>query len=276
MAVYDGLKATQEHLLDVAKACALAAGRAPALTHRMDLMAEIVTDEDLNPMIDVLATLGENSSFQLHDAVAFQDLAKKGKMPPVLLLGADLTKPALWDCGACGFKTCGEYVKYTSRNKGVGIGGYGPTCVWKAIDFGTACDFACACAAQHRVEARIMFSVGAVSMLLGRLEGASFVLGLPIGPIGKNLWFDREAWKNILNFDQKMMIQMAGGPSQWMAFSGGGNPILKTKPRWWEDPTFMKVEQDASFIEKDVNCQAKAYEKIMRYRGVLGDEDIPE
>ena len=37
MAVYDGLKATQEHLLDVAKACALAAGKAPALTHRLEI-----------------------------------------------------------------------------------------------------------------------------------------------------------------------------------------------------------------------------------------------
>ena len=69
---------------------------------------------------------------------------------------------------------------------------------------------------------------------------------------------------------------MAGGPSMWMAFSGGGNPMIKTKPRWWEDPTFLKVEQDASFVEKDVNCQTKAYEKIMRYRGAFGDEDIPE
>jgi hypothetical protein len=35
------------------------------------------------------------------------------------------------------------------------------------------------------------------------------------------------------------------------------------------------VEQDATFVEKDVNCQAKAYEKIMRYRGAFSDEDIP-
>lgn len=276
MAIYNGTEAVQEHLLDVAKACALAAGRAPALTHRQEIMTEIITDEDIYPIIDVLATLGENSAFQLHDAVALKDLADKGKLPPILLIGADLIKPAFWDCGACGFKTCGEYIKYTSRNKGVGVGCYGPSCVWKAIEFGTACDFACACAAQHRAEARIMFSVGAISLLLGHLEDASFVLGLPIGPSGKNLWFDREAWKDTLNFEQKMMVQMAGGPTLSMAFSGGGNPILKSKPSWWEDPTFMKVEQDEAFIERDVNNQAKAYEKIMRHRGVFSDEDIPE
>lgn len=273
MAIYDGFKAAQEHLMDVAKACVQAASKAPSLTRRFSLMASIITDEDMAPVIDILATLGENSAFQLHDAVALIRLAKEGKLPPVLLLGADLTRPALWDCGACGFASCGEYVKYCKKNKGVGIGAYGPTCVWQAIDFGAACDYAAACAAQHRVETRVMFSIGAVSMLLGHLEGASFVLGLPLGPAGQNLWFDREAWKEILSFEQKMMVQMAGGPSLWMAFSGGGNPILKTKPRWWEDPTFMKVEKDETFTEKDAECQAKAYEKIMRYRGALDEED---
>lgn len=273
MAIYNGLDAAQGHLMDVAKACLIAAGKAPTLTHRLELMAEIVTDEDMDPIIDVLATLGENSAFQLHDAVALQSLRDQKKLPPIVLLGADLMKPALWDCGACGFKTCGKYLKYIKTNKGVGIGCYGPSCVWKSIDFGTVCDYACACTAQHHVESRIMFSIGACAMLLGHLEGATMVLGLPIGPIGRNLWFDREAWKETLNFDQKMMVQLAGGPTNWMAFSGGGNPILKSKPAWWEDPTFMKVERDETFMERDVNNKAKAYEKIMRYSGVLDDDE---
>ena len=109
-------------------------------------------------------------------------------------------------------------------------------------------------------------------MLLGHLEGATFVLGLPIGPLGKNLWFDREAWKDTLSYDQKMMTQLAGGPTNSMAFSGGGNPIIKSKPRWWEDPTYMKVEQDEDLVEAEANGLAKAYEKIMGYAGVLDDE----
>ena len=273
MAIYDGLEAAHDHLLDIAKACALAAAKAQTVTHRLGLRAEIITDEDIDPMLDVLGTLGETSAFQLHDAVAFKHLAEQGRMPPVLLLGADLTDPVLWDCGACGFPTCGEYIKYVRRNKGVGVGAYGPTCVWKAIDFGIACDYACACAAQHHAEARILFSIGALSLLMGRLEGTSYVLGLPIGPVGQNLWFDREAWKNVLSFDQRMTTQMAGGPSLSMAFSGGGNPFLKTKQRWWEDPTYMKIEQDETFSQKESDGLAKAYEKIMRYAGVLDDDE---
>jgi uncharacterized ferredoxin-like protein len=273
MAVYNGLDAAHDHLMDVAKACIVAAGKAPTLTHRLELMAEIVTDEDMDPIIDVLATLGENSAFQRHDAVALQSLRKQKKLPPIVLLGADLMKPAMWDCGACGFKTCGEYLKYIKANKGVGVGCYGPSCVWKTIDYGTVCDYACACSAQHHVESRIMFSIGACAMLLGHLEGATFVLGLPIGPLGRNLWFDREAWKDALSYEERMMMQLAGGPTTSMAFSGGGNPIIKSKPTWWEDPTFLKVEQDEAFMERDTDNLAKAYEKIMRYSGVLDDDE---
>ena len=261
MAVYDGYKAAQDHLIDIAKSCILAAAKAPTLTQQLELRTEIITDEDIDPILDILGTLGETSAFQLHDFVALKHLADQGRMPPILLLGADLTKPALWDCGACGFKTCGEYLKYTKMNKGVGVGAYGPTCVWKAIDFGIACDWACACVAQHRAESRIMFSIGALALMTNRLEGTSYILGLPIGPAGQNLWFDREAWKNTLSFEQRMNTQLAGGPNLAMAFSGGGNPILKTKQRWWEDPTYMKIEQDESFAQRETEGLTKAYEK---------------
>ena len=273
MAIYNGLDAAHEHLMDVAKATILAAGKAPTLTHRLELMAEIVTEEDMDPIIDVLATLGENSAFQRHDAVALQSLRDQGKLPPVVLFGADLMKPALWDCGACGFKTCGEYLKFIKENKGVGVGCYGPSCVWKSIDFGTVCDYACACTARHHVESRIMFSIGACAMMLGHLEGATWVLGLPIGPLGQNLWFGREAWKDALTFDQRMMTQLAGGPTNQMAFSGGGNPIIKSKAKWWENPTYMKVEQDEAFVEAEADGLAKVYEKIMKYSGVLDDDE---
>ena len=273
MTVYDGNQAAQDHLLDIAKGCILAAAKAPVMTHRLGLRTEIITGEDIEPILDILETLGETSAFQLHDAVALRHLAKEGRMPPILLLGADLTKPALWDCGACGFQTCGEFVKYTIRNKGVGVGAYGPSCVWKAIDFGTACDWACASVAQHRVESRIMLSIGALALLTERLPGASYILGMPIGPVGQNLWFDREAWKDTLSFDQKMATQMAGGPTLSMAFSGGGNPMLKTKQNWWEEPTYMKVEQDETFTTRETDGLAKAYEKIMKYAGVLDDDE---
>lgn len=272
MAVHDGIKAANEYMLEVAKACAAAAVRAPSLTGELGLRMEILTGEDLEPMIQVLETLGKTSAFQLHDATAFRTYKNQGILPPVLLMGADLMKPPMWHCGACGFPTCGEYLKYAVANKGVGVGAYGPSCVWKVIDLGIACDWAAAMASQHKTEARVLFSIGAVSMFLGRLEGCTFILGLPLGPVGTHRWFDRAPWAGVLNYEQRMMGQLGGAPNLFFAFSGGGKPILKTKPRWWEDPTFMKVEQDEVFVEDLAKGQAEVYKQIMKMAGVLDEE----
>jgi uncharacterized ferredoxin-like protein len=272
MAVYEGYKAANEYMLDVAKACAAAAAKAPSLTGGLGLRMEILTDEDIEPMIQVLETLGKTSAFQLHDATAFRTYKEDGIAPPVLLLGVDATVPVMWNCGACGFPTCGAFLKYKKKNKGVGIAAYGPSCLWKLVDFGVACDYACACAAQHKAEARILGSFGPVSLFLGRLEGCSIVLALPIGPVGSNRWFDRTTWNKHLNYEQRMMVQLAGAPNLSMAFSGGGKPVLKTKPNWWQDPTFVKVEQDPAFVEAAADGMAEVYKKIMELTGVLDTE----
>ncbi|MFZ0930468.1 MAG: DUF2148 domain-containing protein [Syntrophobacteraceae bacterium] len=273
MAVYEGFAAANEYMVDVAKACAAAAAKAPTLTGQFDLRMEILTGEDLEPMIQVLETLGKGSAFQAHDATAFRAYKDEGILPPVLLLGADLTLPPMWNCGGCGFTSCGEYIEYVRRNKGVGIGAYGPSCLWKVIELGIAADHACACAAMHRAEARILLSMGAVSLFLGRLEGVSIILALPIGPVGQHRWFDRKTWTKHISYEQRTMTQMAGAPNLFFAFSGGGNPILKSKPRWWEDPTFMKIEQDEALMEKLTQDQADAYQKIMQFAGVLDEEE---
>lgn len=273
MAVYEGFEAANEYMLTVAKACTAAAAKAPSITNQLGLKMEILTGEDLEPMIQVLETLGKTSAFQLGDATAFRSYKDEGILPPVLLLGADLTKPPMWNCGGCGFSSCGDYLKYKQENFGVGAGAYGPSCLWKVIDFGIAADYACACAAQHKAEARILFSMGAVSMFLNRLEGATFVLALPIGPVGQDHWFNRKTWKNVLGYEQRIRAQMAGAPNLFMAFSGSGNAVLKSKQRWWEDPTFMKVEQDKTFQEAEADGLAEVYQKIMKFTGALDEAD---
>jgi len=272
MAIHDGYEAALEHLLEVAKACAIAAARAPTTTGKLGLRMEILTGDDLRPMIDVLETLGETSLFQRVDATSYRKLIDAGVAPPVLLLGADLTAAIGWECGGCGFPTCGEFTKYVLKNKGVGAGAYGPTCMWKALDLGIAADQACACAAMHRVEARIQFSMGAVSLFLGRLDGSSFILGLPIGSTGSDIWFDRKHWQGELDYAALRRTVLAGAPNLAMAFSGGGKPIMKTKQRWWESPEFLKIEQDDEVVARAVEGQEAAYRKIMKYAGVL-DED---
>lgn len=272
MAVYEGFQAANEHMLMVANACAAAAAKAPSISGRMDLRMEILTGEDLEPMIQVLETIGKTSAFILHDATAFRKYKEQGVLPPVLLLGVDATAPPMWNCGACGFDTCAAYLKYLTKNKGVGQGSYGPSCAWRIIDFGIACDYACACAARHNAEARILGSMGAVSMFLGRLEGSSMVLALPIGPVGSYRWFDRKTWIEELSHAQRMQMQLAGAPNLAMAFSGSGRPILKTKHNWWQDPVFLKAEHDPAFMEATAEGMAEVYAKIFALTGAMDEE----
>jgi hypothetical protein len=49
MAIYDGNELASEYLVEVAKACILAANRAPALTMDLGLKTEVLTGEDVIP-----------------------------------------------------------------------------------------------------------------------------------------------------------------------------------------------------------------------------------
>jgi len=118
----------------------------------------------------------------------------------------------------------------------------------------------------------MLFSLGAVSMFLGRLEGCSFVLGLPVGPVGQNRWFDRMPWTKVMNYEQRIMTQMAGAPNLFMAFSGGGRPIIKTKHAGGRSDLY-EGRQDEDFMEAMAQGQAEVYEKIMGFAGVLDDEE---
>jgi len=266
MAIYDGQKAAQEHLLEVAKACVIAAVKAPTLTGNLDLKTEIVTGDDLVPLIEVMETLGKGSQVLETDAITYRKMLDAGQLPPLLLLGADMTKPIGWDCGGCGFPTCAEFAKYLSKNKGFGIVAFGPSCLWKVMDFGIACDHACACAYMHRVEARIQFTMGSMATVMGRLEGCSCILGLPLGPVGADIWFDRQSMVGAFDYEELTKRINAVSPNLRMAFTGGGNPLLKTKDRWWEDPVFLKTGGDPEILARRGKSKEEAIEKIGKYR----------
>jgi len=53
MARIDGKKAAQDSLMDVARLAVAAAYRAPQMTARMNLQSEIVTGEDIRPILEL-------------------------------------------------------------------------------------------------------------------------------------------------------------------------------------------------------------------------------
>jgi len=245
MARYSGRESAQEHLLDVARHVVHAIHRAPQMTGKLKIETEILTDEDLVPILDVMQELAKVFRFVEWDHVLLRACYDRGEPPVLVLIGADLANADLaWDCGACGFDTCREFRAHCEELGGGGMLG-GPSCNWKALDYGVVCDWSCAAAYQYRVDARIMGSIGVPLSLLNYLPGCNAKIGLPIGPAKELVYFNREDLHSTMNYEMDRHDLLQCIPTTFMAFPGGGKPAIKSKDSWWLPPEYVKVEPDA-------------------------------
>ncbi|MEW6442591.1 MAG: DUF2148 domain-containing protein [bacterium] len=261
MARLDGKQASYEASLEVAKLAAAAAHRAPQTTARLELRSEIVTGEDQAPIVEFFESVIPVSPVTRFDFYSYNHFLKSGTPPPILLLGADLTRSEMgWDCGACGFESCAEFNSYAAKNRSQAALFGGPTCNWKAIDFGMACDFACAAISQYRYEGRAMGTLGGCAAAVGYLAGCSAVIGIPVGPPGDFLWFSRG--ENVAAATQAEQRQwlMQSTLVHWLSFSGSTKPCMKTRPDWWKDMEFPKWE---SLSGEEQKAMAEAMQKAM-------------
>jgi len=97
----------------------------------------------------------------------------------IVLIGTKQQSQGL-NCGYCGFETCEE------KNRSSDV-----PCSLNAVDVGIALGSACAAAADHRVDSRVMFSVGRVALELDLLPECSQIFAIPISCSSKNPFFDR-------------------------------------------------------------------------------------
>jgi len=84
------------------------------------------------------------------------------------------------NCGYCGFDTCAEKMTLTEV-----------PCAINTVDVGIALGSACSVASDHRVDSRVMFSVGRVAQQIDMMPGCSSIYGIPISGSTKNPFFDR-------------------------------------------------------------------------------------
>ncbi len=138
---------------------------------------EIVTvyGDDLKIMASVMRELSEESGlkFFLRDAnnIEIADA--------VMVIGTSLGVFNL-NCTMCGFETCGDKMAYEAI-----------PCAFNMIDLGIALGSAASIAADHRVDTRIMWSVGAAAKRLGWVGDCPSAAGIALSCSGKNPFFDR-------------------------------------------------------------------------------------
>ncbi|WP_051273450.1 DUF2148 domain-containing protein [Desulfotruncus alcoholivorax] len=237
---YDGKTAAQEHLLEVAKSMIQAAYKAPLTTGRAKLQAEIVTGDDLVPIIEMLGAMAKISQFVAWDYMTLKETYEAGYPPVLVLIGADATISEMaWNCGACGFPTCKEFNAYARENLGQGLVGGGPSCNWKILDVGIACDWAAAAAWQHNVDNRVQGSTGSAAKTLGYLPEASSILGISVGPCKELVWYSREVMNKKFTYEDHIKTMFNTLPINFLGFAGSGKPAFKSTDRWWEETHFI-------------------------------------
>lgn len=251
MAVYNGKKLAHEKLLEIATYCVHACYKAPQITGRVEIECEIVTGKDLEPIMDAEMILGRTAALYMGSALSWQKAYYGGEAPVLLLIGGKGLRRSelVWNCGACGFRTCKEFNKYArSIEPSLTVMAKGPMCMWKTIDYGAVCTWACAQAWMHNITNRAEIASGRAAQVIGYLEDCDAVLGLPLGPMRDLYWYSRDVVADFLNYDLWKEMTMLNYPVHWGGFPGDGRPTVKVGQEWW------KTSKDRALVDTDIQA----------------------
>jgi len=167
---------------------ALAMRTAPKTRGIDALRTAVVSGPDLEILASAMEKRGKDKSTDL--PIFKRDANNVRNAAAVLLVGVKREPKRMelpFNCGACGYRSCAELVASGPRE---GEDFTGPTCIFQAIDLGTALGSAVKLAAEMGIDNRIMYTVGAAAKGLGLLD-SDIVMGIPLSATGKNPFFDR-------------------------------------------------------------------------------------
>ena len=134
----------------------------------------LITDDDIRRLSEEMIAIHEENGFKFF----LRDADNILNAECILLIGTREHAHGL-NCGHCGFSNCAE------RPSGV-------PCAIVSVDVGIAIGSACATAADHRVDTRVMFSAGLAAQRLDFLKGCRQVFAIPVSASSKNPFFDRK------------------------------------------------------------------------------------
>lgn len=174
---FDQLK--KPSVLEIARQMALAARTAPKARGIDLLEIAVAFGETIEKLSRKMKEIAERTD---SPAGAFaRDAASILQAEAILIIGTRRQTIGLKYCGFCGFPDC------AACQAG------GGTCVFNPGDLGLALGSAVSLAADHRLDNRIMYTVGMAALELGLLgPEVKIAYGLPLSATGKNPFFDRQ------------------------------------------------------------------------------------
>ena len=184
-------------LHNVAKLCAVAAMTSPKSGGQLFLKGSkpfietvIVEDRDtFKHLAEWLRTRGN----QLKAPIWFRDADTAEKMDLVLFIGLAKWYPPLYDCGACGYPTCAEFLRSAPKYRIEGSEEWefpGPICQLRCIDLGIAVGSAAKIASLNNVDARCQTRIAAAARHIGIIQ-ADLAVALSMSVSHKNIFFDK-------------------------------------------------------------------------------------
>lgn len=164
-----------ERLLQVADEMMTAARTAPKGKGFDIIEVAVITGDTITYVSKAMLTYSQKTGLKF----IIRDAENILHAEAIVLVGTKQKIHSL-NCGYCGFDTCFEKMTHPDI-----------PCALNTVDVGIAIGSACAVAADHRVDSRVMFSVGRVVQELNLLPGCSNIYGIPISSSSKNPFFDR-------------------------------------------------------------------------------------
>lgn len=238
----------------------------------------VLTGEDLYNVKDAILPLcgddGRLNMYMYGDWKVVDDVQKNNEPMALLVLGTDATQSSLaWNCGACGFKTCGEFNKHAKQNKGRGTAQGGPSCMWQLVDFGNIVCTAAASVYAAGVPSRIHTSFGAMAVACGYLDGCAQSLSISVGPwrgVGSwDEWYNRPRLKGTFTLEDMYSDMRRCYPTHFAGFNGRGRPLSKTDPNWQAKGIYFEDKFDEEYEDKRKAAGAKFGQTIAAIRAKI-------
>ncbi|MEE8638238.1 MAG: DUF2148 domain-containing protein [Candidatus Margulisiibacteriota bacterium] len=161
----------------IAEEMCLAARTAPKARGLDLLEIAVVKGDTIKKLSDKMLKVGEKEN----NRTFLRDGDNILKAAVIVLIGSKTQYLGLKLCGFCGYPGCAEAEKANA------------VCAFNTGDLGIAVGSAVSVAMDHRIDNRIMYSVGKAALDLGLLgKGVVVAYGIPLSATGKNPFFDRK------------------------------------------------------------------------------------
>jgi len=173
-------EAEKNSLVRVAELMLASARTAPKGKGRDNLVSFIATGDEKAELAREMRRIAD----ELGPPVAFfrMNADNVDQAGAVVVLGTTSNPMGLSACGFCGFGNCDNLLAA------------GGVCAYNSGDLGIAVGSAVSVASLHKIDNRIMFSIGRAAMNLGYFGDLPVVqaLGIPLSIKGKSPFFDRK------------------------------------------------------------------------------------